>query len=331
MSIDSLSIEGSPRLTGVDPGHVQLLLASDAETSPVLVHRRTMRVIDGVHRVQAALARGRREIAVRFFDGSEADAFVLAVQSNVRHGLPLSLSDRTAAAARIMESHPQWSDRAIARVSGLSPKTVAAVRRRSTEDLPQSNTRMGTDGRVRAMNAAEGRRLAGQMIEAHPGASLREVAKAAGISVSTAHDVRERLRAGDDPVPARSRRKKVAPAEAAGPDGVVSRVADVTPMRPAGPRLVHGGDRGPNHLHVLRKDPSLRFTENGRALLRLFDTRTQFEEMRNRLVECVPPHCRDLVVALADDYGRFWQEFASELRIAHDSGEGPEGERTAEN
>ncbi|WP_220378005.1 hypothetical protein [Streptomyces inhibens] len=48
------------------------------------------------------------EIGVKFFDGSEKDAFVLAVESNVHHGLPLTLSDRTAAARRIVKSHPEW-------------------------------------------------------------------------------------------------------------------------------------------------------------------------------------------------------------------------------
>ncbi|MFD0433138.1 ParB N-terminal domain-containing protein, partial [Streptomyces chartreusis] len=92
---------------------------------PIIVHRDSMRVIDGLHRLRAAQLRGHSTIAVTFYDGTEADAFVLAVESNVRHGLPLSLPDRKRAAVRIIATHPQWSDRKIASVTGISPATVA--------------------------------------------------------------------------------------------------------------------------------------------------------------------------------------------------------------
>ena len=70
-----------------------------------------MRVIDGTHRLRAALLRGVDVIDVLYFDGPDADAFVLAVELNHTHGLPLSRADRTAAAERIIGSHPDWSDR----------------------------------------------------------------------------------------------------------------------------------------------------------------------------------------------------------------------------
>jgi hypothetical protein len=55
---------------------------------PLLVDRRSMRVIDGMHRLMAALLKKRETIDVEFFDGSYADAFLLAVEANVAHGLP---------------------------------------------------------------------------------------------------------------------------------------------------------------------------------------------------------------------------------------------------
>ncbi|MFD0884088.1 VWA domain-containing protein [Streptosporangium algeriense] len=118
--IADLADSDSPRLDGVNIEHAQGLADSTAELPPILVHRPTMRVIDGMHRLCAAILRGRRTIAVRFFSGSEKDAFVLAVHANVAHGLPLSLADRTASAERVMGSHPEWSDRATATVTGLS-------------------------------------------------------------------------------------------------------------------------------------------------------------------------------------------------------------------
>ncbi len=82
-----------------------------------------MRVIDGTHRLRAAILNGHEEIGVLFFDGTDDDAFVAAVRANVVHGLPLALADREAAATRIIKSHPQWSDRAIAEAAGLAAQT----------------------------------------------------------------------------------------------------------------------------------------------------------------------------------------------------------------
>ncbi|MFE3193073.1 ParB N-terminal domain-containing protein [Nocardia sp. NPDC059240] len=108
-----------------------MLTESSTPLPAIIVHRRTMRVVDGAHRLAAAKELGHETIAVRFFDGSENEAFVLAVHANIAHGLPLSLAERKAAARRLVLSHPQWSDRLIADVAGLSHKTVSAERRRT--------------------------------------------------------------------------------------------------------------------------------------------------------------------------------------------------------
>ncbi|HEX9335644.1 MAG TPA: streptomycin biosynthesis protein, partial [Pseudonocardiaceae bacterium] len=205
VTIDTLMLTDSPRLAGENTEHTRRLADSDDYLPPILVHRPTGWVIDGAHRVRAAILRGQTRIAAQFFDGPMDAAFVLAVRGNIAHGLPLSPADRRAAAERIVRSHPRWSDRAIAAATGLSDKTVRAIRRRSTSETPQLNTRVGRDGRVRPLNAANGRRLAAELIAERPDAGLREIASAAGISLATAHDVRIRLQRGEDPVPARLR------------------------------------------------------------------------------------------------------------------------------
>lgn len=151
--IDLLAVDDSPRLEGVDMDHVHALAEAQGQLPPILVHRGTMKVIDGRHRLMAAELQGCSTVEVCFFDGSEDEAFVKSVQANVAHGLPLTLADRTAAAARIVKAHAEWSDRRIAVLVGLSPKTVGAVRMRSTEEIPQSQVRVGRDGRVRRLPA----------------------------------------------------------------------------------------------------------------------------------------------------------------------------------
>src|ERR1700761_4053233 len=127
----------TPRKTRVNEHHAGVLAQSPLPLPPIVVHRGSMRVIDGVHRLRATQLRGQDRIAARFFDGDDAEAFALAVHLNVTHGLPLTLSERKAAAQRIVKSYPHWSDRSIGLIAGVSNKTVGKLRACATEDLPQ--------------------------------------------------------------------------------------------------------------------------------------------------------------------------------------------------
>jgi ParB-like chromosome segregation protein Spo0J len=296
--IASVLAPDSPRLAGENDEHTRLLAGSEDRLPPIIVNRSTMRVIDGAHRLSAALLRGENEIEVCFFDGAEEDAFMLAVVSNIRHGLPLSLADRTVATARIIASHPHWSDRAIAATTGLTPKTVAAIRRRSTDTIPHLRTRVGRDGRCRPLDISEGRRRACELIKANPDVSLRQVAAKAGVSQGTARDVRNRMRRGESPVPTHRTRRQVR-SEAPKPE-------ESPPVRSS------GRDRG-LLLRNLRKDPSLRFNEAGRTLIRMLDFCVLEEKEQARLLETVPSHCVETVAELAYECAQTWQAFAQHL------------------
>ncbi|MGH1551964.1 ParB/RepB/Spo0J family partition protein [Streptomyces sp. L7] len=162
MPIALLLPADSPRLSGENLEHAHTLAASEQDLPPIIVHRQTMRVIDGMHRLRVAVLRRQSEIRVCFFEGNTADAFVLAVKSNVGHGLPLTLADRVSAAERIITSHTEWSDRVIASATGLSATTVGGLRRRGGKAdarLPRPAS-AGTAG-SRPLSTAEGRRTAG--------------------------------------------------------------------------------------------------------------------------------------------------------------------------
>jgi ParB-like chromosome segregation protein Spo0J len=287
----------TPRLAGEDPAHASALAGCDAQLPPILVHRPTMRVIDGMHRLRAAQLRGLKEIEVRFFRGAEEAAFVLAVQANTTHGLPLTLADRETAAARILRSHPHWSDRAIASATGLAARTVSAIRSRSDDSVPPATMRLGRDGRVRPLNAVEGRLRAHAVIQQHPHATLREIAKASGVSLGTARDVRQRVRQGMDPLPGKhQQQERRAPGK---------RSAAVQPE--------------PSHdcsavLQNLRKDPSLRFTDSGRSLLRLLDSVVSGVRDCRLAIEEVPPHCLYHIAELARGAAAEWLELAESLQ-----------------
>jgi ParB-like chromosome segregation protein Spo0J len=309
--LSSLLTCDSPRSSGEDMAHAHLLAESEANLPPILVNRRTMRVIDGMHRVLAATLRGREEIEAQFLDCDNDEAFVLAVESNVAHGLPLSRADRIAAAERIICSHPDWSDRAVASVTGLAHKTVGSIRRRLSGEIPQSNTRRGLDGRVRPVNGAAGRREAGRLLADRPDASLREIAQEAGVCAATVRDVRERLERGEGPTrPGQGRPRR----DGGSPAGD-QRMASL-PVRARRSRAAWGGDRTAL-VENLRKDPSLRFSESGRQLLRLLFAVAMGPGEWNRIRDNVPPHCLDVVATAARACAQVWQDFATELEEQH--------------
>ncbi|WP_413805985.1 ParB N-terminal domain-containing protein [Streptomyces sp. OE57] len=304
VDIASISTAESPRSSGEDPEHIQALAETEVTLPPIIVHRSTMRVVDGAHRLRAAELRGDEKIKVKFFDGSKADAFVLAVGSNITHGLPLSMTDRKSAAARIIVSHPQWSDRMIASVSGISAGTVAEIRRRTSAEETVSGSRIGQDGRIRPINSAAGRELASRLITANPGLSLRQIARAAGISPETARDVRNRMSRGEDPLP-----KARGAAKAGGAGGRRTEALSRSTAGAATAEVVPMADRLAA-VHRLTSDPALRFNETGRRLLRLLNINMLSAEEWQEIIANVPPHCSSIVASLARECAGMWDEIA---------------------
>lgn len=300
ISITELVLSDSPRSAGEDAEHARALaeVDSQAELPPIVVQRGTNRVVDGMHRVRAAQMRGEREIQARFFDGDDAGAFVLAVRLNVQHGLPLSLADRKSAARRILREHPGWSNRAVASVAGLSPKTVGALREQC--GAPVAEVRIGRDGRVRPVSAASGRERARQILLRDPTSSLRTVSAAAGVSPGTVRAVRMQMT---------GQATAVLPEQRA-----------ASPRHNPDPRRVRGAapqgaglDRTGAMLRALRSDPSLRFTESGRLLLSVLAVAAMDGHTRERLVDDLPDHCVEFVAALAEASGQAWRELAERL------------------
>jgi hypothetical protein len=317
--IESLVVSDTPRLSGESLEHVETLAAAQSKLPPIIVHRQTMRVIDGRHRIRAAQLKGQNRIAVRFFDGNNADAFVLAVKANIAHGLPLPLADRKVAGARIIESHPHWADRMIAQVTGLAARTVAEIRMRS-EAPGRADARLGQDGRRRPVNGTAGRVVASELIISNPQLSLRQVALEAGISRETARDVRNRLRKGESPVPDRPRARRRGMGEQAARSGLAA--------SPKGSRVSSEGRVAV--VERLRADPALRFTEKGRSLLRLLHIHTMKDEELGRIADSVPAHCRGTVAYLARECAQLWVELADRVEQKGQHRAADEAEAAAE-
>jgi ParB-like chromosome segregation protein Spo0J len=337
--LEELVPADSPRLGGENPGHVMALAEADVRLPPILVHVGTMRVIDGMHRLRAAELNGRKTIEVQFFHGDEDVAFALAVKMNVAHGLPLSLADRKAAAERILASNRDWSDRAVATVTGLSAHTVAVIRGRvdgpgpasasasvsasvsaAAVVVPVPDSRRGRDGRLRPVDARRGRQIASEVIAARPEASLREVAKLAGISPMTVRDVRERMSRGADPLPpslrskraeARERERERAPAPRRASTGAGAR-ADAD--RDGGGQAEAHRRKNPTAILTrLRKDPAIRLSQHGRDLLRWLEDRVRGPAGWQVRTAAIPDHSTYLIAELAKTCASEWLEFAHHL------------------
>jgi ParB-like chromosome segregation protein Spo0J len=304
VAIDALLPADSPRVDGEDGEHVRVLVELGGDLPPIVVQRSTMRVVDGMHRLRAAALRGDETIEVCYFDGVDEDAFVLAVKINSSHGLPLSAADRTAAVERILASHPHWSDQVIASATGVSDKTVAGVRRRSTSEASRLNYRVGRDGRRRPLNPEQGRLRASELIAQRPDAPLREIAAGAGVALATARDVRERLRRGHDPVPQRQhrteqpRRGRPSPDSTDNDAGVRAALSSVSPG-----------------FQVLARDPALRANEEGRILLRLLSLNMLSHEKWEQIIDSIPSHCASTAAEMARTCSMVWTRVAHSLDV----------------
>ncbi|MEU2424153.1 hypothetical protein ABZ619_24550 [Streptomyces sp. NPDC007851] len=214
-----------------------------------------------------------------------------------------------------MRQEPEASLRHIARQAGISPATVADVRRRlqrGDDPVPSRLRRTTVDGssgagpetgggrRVDTVDAVTGRERAAEVLEREPEASLRRIAARTGISHPTVADVRRRLQRGDHPVPARHRAEAPHPLQKAATPSTEQLLALSA---------------------VLRKDPSLRCNEIGRGVLRLFDSCAAFVQQQKAVAQHVPPHSRRTLAALLSAYAVLWETYAEELLHQAPSGE----------
>jgi ParB-like chromosome segregation protein Spo0J len=197
VALARLVVKRSIREGGVNQEHVQRLMRLGGRWPPILVHETTGVVIDGVHRVTAARMLGLLRVDASLFSGGPDAALIECVRRNVQHGLPLTLRERKWAASRVLGAHPNWSDRRIAGICALSPKTVGRLRVApgacESGAPPDAAVRIGRDNRFRPVDSVSARERVAKALEENPEASLRSVAALTGVSPETVRSVRQGL------------------------------------------------------------------------------------------------------------------------------------------
>jgi ParB-like chromosome segregation protein Spo0J len=191
LPLASLTFNHALREFGIDGSHVQALAELGGRWQPILVWGPENLVVDGQHRVAAARKLGFSSIRARTIAGSEIEAIAESIRLNVFHGLPLTLRDRVRAAERLSARVPEWSDRRIAAVCGISAPTVAKVRR--AESGSSSDERVGLDGKRRPAKAGVVRQRVLEALQANPAGSLRAIAAVANTSPETVRLVRKTM------------------------------------------------------------------------------------------------------------------------------------------
>ena len=310
VALARLVLKRSIREGGVNQEHVRQLMRLGGRWPPILVHESTGVVIDGVHRVAAARMLGLLRVDASLFSGGPDAALIEFVRRNVQHGLPLTLRERKWAAGRLLSVHPEWSDRRIAGICALSPKTVGRLRVVPGADtVAQLDTavRVGRDNRLRPVDSVSARERVVEALKEHPRDSLRSVAALVGVSPETVRSVRLNLaRAGQQES-----------AKPAGPKGVV--------VRPAAPVLDAGADDIPVIEATFDETPMPGLSavpHNASALaefLAWFDrTGVDTEECSRWSLRVPMACCRDFA-AEARRRGEIWLEFASSLAMRSDT------------
>jgi hypothetical protein len=300
------------RQDGTSAAHVRLLAdaAGSVRLPSILVQKRGLRIIDGMHRVEVAKLRSEWVINARIVDCTDEQALVLAVRSNTLHGLPLTRSDRISSAKRILTAHPDWSDRAVAGITGLSAKAIASIRNSSAGDMQFTGKRLGRDGKRRPVMPGEGRLRAAEYIRTHPEASLREVSRETDVSLGTVHDVRDKLR-----------REEADDSPRAEPCPAVPPAHQVRPLlHPAGtsihriPRSCKPAGFAWSEVSVkLTRDPAIRYTEGGRAFLRWMAVHSMQADEWQEFIDAIPQRWLEDVHKIATSMSEEWQQFAERL------------------
>lgn len=150
---------------------------------------------------------GRTRLPVTWTSSSGAELLEQAIIANARHGVPLSMAQRKAGAARLLEAAPGWSNGHIATASGVSESVVRRLPRPGPSPtnvdspLPRpgpspTEHRLGADGKLYPVghDAQDAARAA---LAAHPESSDREIARTAKLSATTVGRLRRQMAAGE--------------------------------------------------------------------------------------------------------------------------------------
>jgi hypothetical protein len=126
---------------------------------PIVVEAGSNRLIDGWHRVEAALALGRELIAAEAILAPPDGILAASLGYAARTAKPLTRAERRRAIELLLREQPARSDRWLASIAGVSPASVASIRAELEfrGQVTAAEQRVGRDGRERSLPRREPR------------------------------------------------------------------------------------------------------------------------------------------------------------------------------
>lgn len=203
-----------------------------------------------------------------------SDALIEGVRRELLRAPSSPVLERKAAALRILVARPELSDRYVARIVGLSAKTVGIQRRTAGEAIAKVQVRLGLDGRSRRLSD---------------------------------RDAQEPARADDRGATSFAARGGAPGGRAGRPDPVSADADEVAGLHIA----VREAEA---ILTVLARDPSVRHSDSGRALLVRFAAGVVRPADWDVLLAAAPQHCVELLQRMAHSNSRAWAAVAERLR-----------------
>lgn len=104
--------------------YVQMYQAGQSKA--LVVHKGTLRLLDGHHRLEAAKRAGVTELWVEEREGDEADLLAEVYRANRNHGVPLSTAERDRLIRRLY-FECGWTQARIAQLVGLTQQGVSHI------------------------------------------------------------------------------------------------------------------------------------------------------------------------------------------------------------
>lgn len=151
-------------------------------------------VVDGWARVEASRLEGIPAVSAVMFTGSEAEAWEAAAAANSRT-TNWSTAQRRLAVTALLYENPVRSSRDIAGALGVSASLVERMRRQGGTGAGSSHnseSRIGADGRARALNRKPLRKAILALSDLDPNRSDRSIARSLECSPTTVGDVRRK-------------------------------------------------------------------------------------------------------------------------------------------
>lgn len=229
IDVELSGLRSGPWQRPLDQTHVDALAQVIDQVEPIRVTHDDQ-VIDGRHRVAAALQAGRSHLpAVRAKVLDATDVIMLALTANCSHGLPLTRQQRLDGARQLLAMTPTPSAHQVAHACGLARRTVSDIARELRRGTPTGSgvqlapsgesrredcdcqARMasvprcvGRDGRSRPVDVAAQQAVVHDAVRRHSDWSTAQLVEHLGVSSATVIAARRHTDARTRP-PARSR------------------------------------------------------------------------------------------------------------------------------